>query len=179
MTLKLDEFRSNLAELYLQTPDVSDIPFVKERLEEIADINLGLFGKIPYSVTFTEEDPYPDFGSVRSGIRKSKILKVFTGGAECPYVRKRDQLIGRAVHDVYGHLYGDFDFTFKGELMSYAEQRDLYPVDCWPILFSEICMQSAYYHTFGAYPVQKIVITGHQTYIGTVAMLTYPDDHPT
>ena len=84
----------------------------------------------------TDKDPYNSYEELRDDVKNNKTLKVFKGGNPLPEdhpLAKVDPKTGetyntmfRAVHDLFGHLTKDNDFSENGEenRLEYASSND-------------------------------------------------------
>jgi hypothetical protein len=110
---------------------------------EIAEVNKKLFDDIPYKVVFTDDDPYVSAADMRKKVVAEKEIRIYTGGCDHRFLSAQENLISRAVHDVWAHMVCGCPFTFQGEFNAYREQRRYYPRNTWAVLFAEIPAQTA------------------------------------
>jgi len=120
---------------------------VRDAYRKIAEVNERLFEEIPVPVEFTEDDPYESFEDMKQSVPRSGVFRVFSGGTHPEFMTREENIKGRAVHDWFGHLGEDVDFSFAGEFKKWDSQKMHYPVECWPVLFAEVVGQvsAAYY----------------------------------
>jgi hypothetical protein len=119
----------------------------KKAYETISTINRELFKHIPYKVVFTSNDEYASAKEMRERVQKENTIYIYNGWNGHPFLSLEDNLIGRAVHDVFAHCVCGCPFSFTGELNAYFTQREYYPKSVWNVLFSEIPMQTAAFYT--------------------------------
>lgn len=115
----------------------------KRAYSMIARVNHHYFEQIPVKVVFQSQDPYDSYSEMKHMVNKEGFLRVFNGGSEPEHMSKRANLEGRAVHDWFGHLSRDCDFSMKGEWQKYQHVKDRYPKWVRPLLFTEIVGQRA------------------------------------
>ena len=122
---------------------------VKESYKKLARINKYLFEQIPVNVEFVQEDPYtpensssPSYELMCEDIERNDNMKIFAGGSEPEYLNHRQNIIGRAVHDFYGHYLFQCPFTLEGEFRKWHNMREFYPEDVVQLLFSEVVCQT-------------------------------------
>jgi len=118
---------------------------------EMADVNSQLFDSIPVDVTFVSDDPYSDYADMKQSVTKSDTLKIFSGGDVLRYMTQTENLKGRAVHDWYGHLSHDCDFSPEGEFTKWYRMVDHYPPNVTQVLFGEVVAQVAAVHHVGGF----------------------------
>lgn len=123
--------------------------FVQECFKEISRVNRELFQFIPYKVVFTSEDVYSSATEMRERVQKEGVIYIYDGWSGHPLLTLEDNLIGRAVHDVFAHCVCGCPFTFEGEYTAYLEQRKWYPEWTWRVLFAEIPAQTAAFYANG------------------------------
>lgn len=131
---------------------------VAEHFRIIAEVNEELFKHIPFEVVFTDDDCYASAKEMRERVIKEGVIYIYKGGSDHPFLTPEQNVIGRAVHDVYAHMVCGCPFNFQGELNAYYEQRKHYPETVWATLFAEIPMQTAaYYYTGGFNHPQRAI----------------------
>jgi hypothetical protein len=109
----------------------------------ISRINNVLYEKIPIPVKWVSEDPYDSYADMKERVQKEGVLYVFTGGSNPKHMSHEDNIKGRAVHDYFGHLEADCNFSMRGEWEKYNHVKDRYPAWVRPLLFTEIVGQRA------------------------------------
>jgi hypothetical protein len=153
-------------------------PEVAEDFKIIAKINRELFNKIPYTVIFTEADAYDSAREMRQRVIAENTIYIYSGGNNHPFLTKEENLIGRAVHDVFAHMVCGCPFSFQGELNAYYEQRKHYPERVWATLFAEIPMQTAaFYYADKDYTFPQRAIRASQTEMNLVEHLKKDYSH--
>jgi len=119
--------------------------------QTMADVNSQLFDNIPVTVRFVDSDPYLDYTDMKRSVDQTGVLQIFTGGDTPKYLTKQQNLEGRAVHDWYGHLSHDCDFSPKGEFTKWFGMVDHYPPHVTQLLFGEVVAQVAAIHHVGGF----------------------------
>lgn len=150
--------------------------FVKECYQEMARVNLELFAQIPYEVIFTSEDVYASAADMRTRVVESGKIYIYNGWEGHPFLSMEENVIGRAVHDVWAHLVCGCPFNFEGELTAYYEQRKHYPKWTWDVLFAEIPAQTAaFYANDKSHQFPQRAIVAPQRWIELAEMVTLAD----
>lgn len=123
-----------------------DSDLVWDLYRKITQVNDVLYDQIPVPVVWTDDDPYDDYADMARSVGREQCLKVFTGGIPDEF-EKADVVKSRAVHDWYGHLGADVDFSFLGEFAKWRHVKELYPPECRMVLFGIVVGQvsAAYY----------------------------------
>ena len=111
--------------------------------QEIAKINEKKYETIPVEVIWQKEDPYDSYEDMKKTVEKENKLRVFSGGSEPKFISQEQNVKGRAVHDWFGHLDADCDFSLAGEFEKYTHVKNDYPAWTRPLLFTEIVGQRA------------------------------------
>lgn len=136
---------------YRQTPDTTR-QFV---FHELAHVNNQLFDSIPVTVNFVSDDPYDDFADMKEWVNRTDMLRIFSGGDTPQYLTNQENLIGRAVHDWFGHLSHDCDFSPEGEFTKWFNMVDFYPKHVTQLLFGEVVAQVAAVHHVGGFDYEQ------------------------
>lgn len=126
-------------ETFPEDPDKEAQTFMA--FDKMGEVNRELFHDIPVGVLFEEEDPYDSYQNMADTVAEEGILRVFDGGDPHPIWDHEAEIIGRAVHDWYGHLTLDVPFTATGEYRKWEHARNHYPVYCERVLFTEVVGQ--------------------------------------
>lgn len=124
---------------------------IETTYQQIATINEAWFDLIPIEVVFQNDDPYDSYIDMKETVENEGKLRVFDGGSEPKFMTKQQNIKGRAVHDYFGHLDADCDFSMRGELQKWQHVKDHYPKETHSLLFTEIVGQRAavsYYDGF-------------------------------
>lgn len=116
-------------------------PGVAGKFETLAERNRELFEAIPIQVEVQESDPYDSYRDMKESVAEEGVLRVFSGGEPHPFFTDREEVMARAVHDFWGHLYLDVDFSPRGEFTKWWYNRNLYPEDCEGVFFVEVVGQ--------------------------------------
>jgi hypothetical protein len=149
--------------------------FVVECFEEINKINRELFSLIPYKVVFTSDDVYASAAEMRKRVQEEGVIYIYDGWSGHPILTLEDNLIGRAVHDVFAHCVCGCPFTFEGEYSAYLEQRKWYPEWTWKVLFAEIPAQTAAYYYKGNHDFPQRAIAATNNWMKWGNLLTIED----
>jgi len=103
------------------------------------------------SFDFTDIDPYEVFSQLKEDFILNGKFRVFTGGENLPKNHPLSEkskygisynLIFRAVHDVFGHLTEDYDFSFNGEYKAYKSHAAMFSQASQSALACETILQS-------------------------------------
>jgi hypothetical protein len=89
---------------------------------------------------------------MKETVESENKLRVFNGGSDPKFMSKEQNVKGRAVHDYWGHLSADCNFSMRGELQKWHHVKDHYPKEAHSLLFTEIVGQRgavSYYDGFG------------------------------
>ena len=129
--------------------DESPIEDVVEAAEPMLLINDILWNRMhtEIDVKTTSEDPYQSYDEMVDHIDSGKLL-IYTGGSHPTYFTHSDRedrvgnIIGRGVHDYFGHYKHNVDFSFWGEFQKWHHMKDHYPETSQRLLFSEVVGQS-------------------------------------
>jgi len=117
--------------------------YAPDAYDVISRINNVMYDRIPIEVIWTDDDPYGSYTNMRRRVRDEKVLYVYEGGSNPIYMSHEDNIKGRAVHDYFGHLDADCNFSMRGEWEKYNHVKDRYPAWVRPLLFTEIVGQRA------------------------------------
>jgi hypothetical protein len=132
-----------LGEWYDNLPSVGDEKRVRNAYRTIAERNEELYRDIPVPVVWQSEDPYDSYADMAKTVGREQQLRVFDGGSEPKFISHAQNVKGRAVHDWYGHLSADCNFSLTGECQKFAHVRSHYPRRTHGLLFSEVVGQRA------------------------------------
>lgn len=124
----VDEMNENVAQIAYDT---------------ISQIDNVWYDMIPVKVIWQKEDPYDNYADMKATVEKEGVLRVFSGGSDPKFKSHEDNIKGRAVHDWFGHLQADCDFSQSGEWSKYNHVKHRYPSWVRPLLFTEIVGQRA------------------------------------
>jgi hypothetical protein len=114
--------------------------------------NLGrviadLFRQIPVPVIFQESDPYDDYADMAETVGNERKLRVYALHTSHPEFSHTEQLMFRAVHDWFGHLEADVDFSPEGEYKKWEHMnRYLENTRQERIMFAEVVGQVGVVH---------------------------------
>lgn len=147
-------------EYLLAEPVPNDDPELRGAMELYLGINDILWGKMQeeIKVVTTENDPYSSYEEMVADIDEFDQMYVFSGGTHPEHLVENENrvdgfdenryfnIVGRAVHDYWGHYKNDCDFSFWGEFQKWHHQKRWYPTVCHPYLFTEVVGQTAVAH---------------------------------
>lgn len=119
---------------------------IRASFQTISNVNFKLFDKIPFEVVFTSDDVYKSAKDMRERVINENKIYIYDGWEGHPCLTLEQNLVSRAVHDVWAHLVCGCPFSFEGEYTAYLEQRKYYPSSTWRVLFAEIPAQTAAFY---------------------------------
>ena len=146
----------------------SDRSTVRKAYARMQRRNLNLFGSIDVPVRFVKNDPYDNYADMKASVEKEGVLFIFSGGSTPKNLSHTDNCIARAVHDWYGHLGFDVDFTLKGEFMKWYRMIDYYHPSITQLLFAEVVAQVAAVHCSGGFEYDQRDILAPSRWIESV-----------
>jgi len=114
---------------------------IRKKYRTIARVVNALFDQIPVPVVFQEEDPYNDYDHMAKTVGKEQQLRVYSGHASHPVMLNETNLKFRAVHDWFGHLKYDVNFTTTGEYHKWLSMCSDFPTSTHGVLFAEVVGQ--------------------------------------
>lgn len=114
--------------------------------QRIGRICQNLAGRIPVPVVYQSEDPYDDYQDMAETVGEEQQLRVYNQHTDHPYFTHDQQLAFRAVHDWYGHLSADVDFTPEGEYRKYMHMRRHFRPEENRVMFAEVVGQVGAVH---------------------------------
>jgi hypothetical protein len=97
--------------------------YISVAYENLGRIVAELFRQIPIPVLFQESDPYDDYQDMARTVEKEQKLRVYALHTSHPEFSHTEQLMFRAVHDWFGHLEADVDFTPEGEFKKWQHMN--------------------------------------------------------
>ncbi len=100
-------------------------------------------GGLGLKVTVSKTDPYPDSAAMRADVAKGK-LRVFGGDSDHPLMTNDQNVMFRAVHDVYGHAAEGHEFGPRGELNASIKHSQMYSDTARPAMLTETHGQNSY-----------------------------------
>jgi len=109
-------------------------------------------------VEFVADNPYPDAARMRDEVKRTGILKIWTGHSDHEVFGPEVNQQFRAVHDYITHIVCGQDFGLKGELKAYNRHAKLAGPEAVPALFTEVAGQACVAVVTGSFPVQKIAL---------------------
>lgn len=108
-------------------------------------------------VQFVDEDPYPDFESMRRDVEANRRMLIWTGASDHGVWTPEENWRFRAVHDYMVHLAGGHPFTLRGEMAAYNRHVKIAPPRARLALFVEVVGQVCTYMFLGnKFAEQKI-----------------------
>lgn len=97
-----------------------------------------------YRMETTVEDPYPVPADMTADLEQNRRLKVFaTQPGDHPYLTPEQNDKFRFVHDVFGHMTHEVDFTRFDEDVAFLTHAQMYSEAARPALYSELRSQTA------------------------------------
>lgn len=127
------------------------LPYEGSHKAEVLYGNIGalceaLADRIPVPVVYQADDPYSDYEDMARTVGQEQQLRVYNQHTEHPYFSHSEQLAFRAVHDWYGHLDADVDFTPEGEYKKFRHMAPLFRPEENRVLFAEVVGQVGAVH---------------------------------
>jgi hypothetical protein len=116
---------------------------VRAAYRDIVEVNTDRFEAMNEAITveFVPNDPYDSYEEMERDVRENDRLKVFNGGSVPEHMTRTENAIGRAVHDFYGHIALNRDFSLYGEFHKWDHVRGNYPETAERLLFTEVVGQ--------------------------------------
>jgi hypothetical protein len=136
--------------------------------DRIVRINHHYFKQIPIEVVFQSDDPYDNFNDMKNTVERENKLRVFDGGSQPKHMSHKDNIIGRAVHDWFGHLEADCDFSMKGEFLKWYHVKNRYPSKAQRLMFTEIVGQRAMISKVGGFEYEQKAVLAPKSLINEV-----------
>jgi|APHM01.1.fsa_nt_gi hypothetical protein len=121
-------------------------PEIRQLYDDIADRVTELFADIPVPVQFQATDPYDGYTDMAETVAEEQKLRVYNQHTEHPYFDHMEQLAFRAVHDWYGHLSADVDFSPEGEYKKYVHMKHHFTWQQNKVMFAEVVGQVGVVH---------------------------------
>jgi len=106
---------------------------------------------------FVDTDPYKDLVELTCDSMLCSNMKIYSGDNNSRLLPGDLNLYSRAIHD-WIHYFHQLPFGFEGECKVYEIQKLLYPESMWPLLYSEIVLQTAFVEVYGYFPEQKVIV---------------------
>lgn len=100
--------------------------YMEQIYSELADIVRELFEQIQVPVTFQKADPYDNYRDMAQTVAQEQQLRIYNQHTDHPHFSHEEQLMFRAVHDWFGHLEADVDFTPSGEYKKWKHMCDYF-----------------------------------------------------
>lgn len=127
------------------------LPYEDSHKAEILYNNIGelcrsLADRIPVPVEYQAEDPYSGYEDMAKTVGREQKLRVYNQHTAHPFFSHEQQLAFRAVHDWYGHLSADVDFTPEGEYKKYMHMRKHFRPEENRVMFAEVVGQVGAVH---------------------------------
>lgn len=127
------------------------LPYEGSKRAEILYGNIGsicqnLESRIPVPVVYQASDPYDDYQDMAETVAEEQQLRIYNQHTDHPYFTHDEQLAFRAVHDWYGHLSADVDFTPEGEYRKYMHMRKHFRPEENRVMFAEVVGQVGAVH---------------------------------
>lgn len=102
--------------------------------------------QIPVPVVYQEADPYDDYQDMARTVGREQQLRVYNQHTDHPHFSHRGQLAFRAVHDWYGHLSADVDFSPAGEYQKWKHMARHFGPEENRVMFAEVVGQVSAVH---------------------------------
>jgi len=119
----------------------------KEIYREIAEITAELFEQIPVPVVFQPGDPYDSYTDMAETVGKEQQLRVYSKHNDHEYFTPEENMKFRAVHDWFGHLEADVNFSAEGEFKKWDHMNQYYSTaDQQRVMFGEVVGQLGAIH---------------------------------
>lgn len=104
-------------------------------------------GGLGLKVVVSRKDPYTADAAGRAAMVKDMekgVLKVFGGSSDHALMTNEQNVMFRAVHDVFGHAAEGFEFGPRGELNAAAKHARMYSNEGRPAMLTETHGQTSY-----------------------------------
>lgn len=101
---------------------------------------------IPVPVVFQSDDPYSDYQDMAETVAEEQQLRVYNQHTNHPEFSHDEQLAFRAVHDWFGHLEADVDFSPEGEFKKWDHMRKHFTQAQNRVMFAEVVGQTGMVH---------------------------------
>lgn len=156
------ERRKAVSDAYMGGPvmDEEAAKYWDAAAEEIEQQFQFLTEQLGLKVEFTDEDPYPDFLTMREEVLKTGVLKILktesTGGH--PYWSNELNDKFRAVHDTFGHLATGRGFDRHGEEAAYQAHLPMFGPDAQRAIVVELRAQNSALIETGDFQEQKVML---------------------
>jgi hypothetical protein len=149
--------KEELAGIYLRCKCQLD-SLDHELVEEFRAITKQAFDRLNQIATFSfvDYDPYESLFDLTASAVYGRI-KIYSGDNNSRLLPGDLNLYSRAIHD-WIHYFHQLPFGFEGECKVYEIQKLLYPESMWPLLYSEIVLQTAFVEVYGYFPEQKVIV---------------------
>ena len=137
-----------IGEKYVET---DRLPYEDSRKAEILYGNIGavckmLESRIPVPVEYQPEDPYSSYEDMARTVAEEQKLRVYNKHNNHRFFSKEENLAFRALHDWYGHLSADVDFSVKGEFQKFEHMREHFRPEENKVMFAEVVGQRCAIH---------------------------------
>jgi hypothetical protein len=156
------ERRKAVSDAYMGGPVMDDeaAKYWDAAAEEIEQQFQFLTEQLGLKVEFTDDDPYPDFLTMREEVLKTGVLKILktesTGGH--PYWSNELNDKFRAVHDTFGHLATGRGFDRHGEEAAYQAHLPMFGPDAQRAIVVELRAQNSALIETGDFQEQKVML---------------------
>lgn len=114
--------------------------------DEIARKVSLLFEQIQVPVVFQEADPYDSYQDMAETVGKEQQLRIYNQHTDHEFFTHEEQLKFRAVHDWFGHLDADVDFSPDGEYKKWYHMNEHFTYNEAKVMFGEILGQVGMAH---------------------------------
>jgi hypothetical protein len=177
--IEVDPRQQEIADAYARSKHTPNAPKVKaayDAFKKDIDKQFNLAKSLGYTFDAKENDPYEGSGEgnetnayalLRKDAIENKHISAWKGGAppaDHP-LSELDHKTGltyneklRGIHDLFGHVLPDNDFTAKGEENAWNAHRQMFSKDAEPVLATETRGQTAYNAVNGKFADQRATI---------------------
>ena len=154
-----DARSAELADDYQKMKHEPNDPHVKKSYDALVDDVKKQWDyatkKLGIQIVPTDVDPYKSYEEMKDDVEKNKQMKVWRGGNPLPEdhpLAKVDPKTGenyntmfRAVHDIFGHVAQDHDFSEPGEESAWNVHRQMMNHDAVPAMTTETRGQTSWF----------------------------------
>jgi len=123
-----------------------DTEAVRDAYGEIGRRVTALESRIPVPVRYQPGDPYDDYRDMAETVGSEQMLRVYNQHTDHPFLSHDEQLAFRAVHDWFGHLSADVDFTPEGEFRKWDHMKRHFSDKANRVMFAEVVGQVGAVH---------------------------------
>jgi len=123
------------------------IPSEATRTRFASEVNWW-FKRIPIPVAWHYDgQPFNTASQMRHFVNERGYLPMYAA----PSILGNTYHKHRAVHDFYTHIEAEIPFGPVGELACYRIHKQMYSKELYPLIFSDIVLNNAYYERYGKF----------------------------